>query len=79
MKRYNSYKQTYGITVEVKNDNFDRAFKIFTKKVQTSGILKDLRERDFYEKPSVKKTRASKIAVKVEQQRRRDSALRQEF
>lgn len=79
MKRRYGSSNEYGVTVEVKNDNFDRAFKIFNKKVQTAGVLKELREREFYEKPAVKKTRARKIAIKVEQQRKRDEAIRTEY
>lgn len=49
------------IIISVKeNESIDKALKRFKKKFEKTGILKEIRERNFYEKPSVKK-RAVKI------------------
>jgi len=52
-----------GLMVEVKED-FNRALRTFSKKVQDSGILKEVKERMEYEKPAVKRQRMKKAARK---------------
>jgi len=52
-----------GLNVEVKDGNVERALKVFSKKVQTAGILKEYRDRGEFVKPSVKKRLARKEAV----------------
>jgi len=37
------------------NESIDRALKRFKKKYERSGILKEVKKRSFYVKPSVKK------------------------
>ncbi|UCD71158.1 MAG: 30S ribosomal protein S21 [Syntrophobacterales bacterium] len=44
------------ISVEVKG-NIERAIKLLNKKMQLEGVKKELKNRRFYEKPSVKKKR----------------------
>jgi len=39
-------------SVVVQDDNIEKALRKFKKKVQNSGILNDLREREFYIKPT---------------------------
>ena len=41
-----------GKTVVVHDGNVEKALRKFKKKVQNSGILNDLREREFYIKPT---------------------------
>lgn len=41
-----------GLTVQVKRDDVEKAMRILKKKVAQEGILKELRRREFYEKPS---------------------------
>jgi small subunit ribosomal protein S21 len=49
-----------GNTVHVKNDNVDQALRKFKKRVQDSGLLQELRNREHYEKPtSVRKRKSS--------------------
>ena len=49
-----------GSTVYVKNDNVEQAMRKFKKKIQDSGLLQDLRDREFYVKPtSTRKKKAS--------------------
>jgi small subunit ribosomal protein S21 len=44
--------------------DFDRALRTWSKKVQDSGLLRDLKERECYEKPSVIRKRAKAVATK---------------
>ena len=39
-------------SVLVQDDNIEKALRKFKKKVQNSGILNDLREHEFYVKPT---------------------------
>ena len=52
-----------GLSVEVKDGNVERALKNFSKKVQTSGKLKEYKDRGEFVKPSVQKRLARKEAV----------------
>ena len=48
------------ITVEVRKGNVEQAMRVLKRKVQKEGIVKELRERQSYEKPSEKKRRKTK-------------------
>ena len=39
------------------NENFESLLKRFNKRVQQSGILSEIRHREYFEKPSVKRKR----------------------
>lgn len=51
-------KQYRGITVAVKDDNVEKALRKFKKKVNESGLLQNLRDREFYEKPTTARKKA---------------------
>lgn len=53
-----------GRKVIVKDGNVEKALKKFKKKVQESGLLLELQNRERYTKPSVKKKIAKAIAKK---------------
>ena len=40
------------IKVVLKNNNIDKALSVFKRKVKESGMMYELREREFYKKPS---------------------------
>ena len=61
-----------GMFVLVTNDNVEKALRKFKKKVQESGLLQELREREHYEKPTTARKRA-KNAAKRRWQKRLDS------
>lgn len=50
-----------GNSVTVVNDQVEKAMRKFKKKVLESGLLRELKEREFYEKPTTarKKAKAS--------------------
>lgn len=45
----------YGRTVIVQDGNVERALRKFKKKIQNSGILLELRERETYIKPTTRR------------------------
>ena len=47
-----------GLTVTVRNGDFNKALRIFKKKVQQAGVLQELRDRTHYVKPSEKRAKA---------------------
>ena len=42
----------HGRSVLVQDNNIERALRKLKKKIQVSGILNDLRDREFYTKPT---------------------------
>lgn len=58
----NNEVQINGLRVEVRNGDVNGALRKFKKKVQESGILQELRAREFYEKPTTKRKRAKAAA-----------------
>ena len=52
------------VTVVVKNGNVDRAMRTLKKKLQKEGLLKELKQRQYFEKPSAKKARKKAEGIK---------------
>ncbi len=46
------------------NEPIESALKRFKKKIQKAGILSEIKRRERYEKPSVKRKRKSEVARK---------------
>ena len=72
MKNNKSDWKLPGIRVEVRNDDFNKALRIFKKKVQQEGIIQEVREREHYVKPSEirKKAKAAGRARWLKKQRK---------
>jgi len=51
------------VTIQVRNGNLEQAMRVLKKKVQKDGLLKDLRAKQYYEKPSEKKRRKKKEGI----------------
>ena len=51
-------------------ESFEGALKRFKKMVEKSGVLTELRKREFYEKPSAKRKRKRMAAIKRAQRNR---------
>ena len=51
-----------GNTVYVKNDNVEQAMRKFKKNIQDSGLILDLRARESYKKPTLKRKRKAAAA-----------------
>ena len=52
------------INVTVRNGNLEQAMRVLKRKVQKEGLIKELRERQFYKKPSEIKQEKKKQARK---------------
>ena len=61
------------IVVPVKEgENIERALKKFKRKFERTGVIKDLRRRQQFDKPSVRKRLALEHAVYVQQLHRNE-------
>lgn len=59
-----------GLSVQVRGDSpheFMKALRKFKRKVNESGIMQDYKDRQYYEKPSDKKRKAKKQAIRRQQ------------
>ena len=50
--------------VDVRDNNVDQALRVLKKRCSVKGLLRKMRTKEFYEKPSVKKARQAKEAIK---------------
>ena len=63
-------------TVRVKeNEPFEVAMRRFKRSVEKTGLLTDLRAREFYEKPTAERKRKLAAAVKRHDKRLRSQTL----
>jgi len=62
MGKFGNDTKKRGLIVEIRGDDFNRALRTFSKKVQDSGKMEEVRERMSYEKPAVRKQRMKKEA-----------------
>jgi len=63
------------VTTEIvePDESFENALKRFKKQCEKSGLISELRKRQHYEKPSVKRKRQALAARKKAQKRERMS------
>ena len=52
------------VEVQVRNGNLEKAMRVLKKKVQKEGLLKELKDRQYYTKPSEKRREAKKQGIK---------------
>ena len=52
------------IEVLVRDNNVEKALRVLKKKLQKDGLFRELRTRQFYEKPSLKKQRKLKESLR---------------
>jgi small subunit ribosomal protein S21 len=53
-----------GLYVEVRNNDINRAMRKLKKMINNEGIMKEVREREYFEKPSLKRKKAKAAARK---------------
>ena len=60
------------VTIQVRNGNVEQALRVLKKKLQKDGLLKELKAKQYFEKPSEKKRRKKKegIAAYKKQQKK---------
>jgi len=59
-----SKNKKYGLSVYVQHGDIDKALRRLKKKVANAGIIRELKEREFHEKPSETRRKAKARAVK---------------
>ena len=65
MPRRNDKDQSNrGLCVEVRNNDVARAMRKLKKMCNNEGLFKDMRDKEFYEKPSLKKKKEKAAARK---------------
>jgi small subunit ribosomal protein S21 len=52
------------VQVHVRDNNVDQALKALKKKMQREGIFREMKLRNFYEKPSEKRAREKAEAIR---------------
>jgi len=52
------------LEVKVRNNNVEKAIRQLKKKVMKEGILKEVKMRQYYEKPTLKRQRKAKEGLK---------------
>jgi small subunit ribosomal protein S21 len=65
----------HGRSVLVTDGNVERALRKFKKKIAESNLLNDLRDREFYEKPTTERKRKKGSARARLRKRLRDQQL----
>jgi small subunit ribosomal protein S21 len=55
---------TTQINVKVFNNNVEKAIRVLKKKILKEGIIRELKERRYYEKPSEKKLKEQKENIR---------------
>ena len=68
-KTYQQRKHFVKKGIEPKPLSFEQLFRKFKKKVERSGILQEISEREYYEKPSAKRRRKKKEAIRKQKLR----------
>jgi small subunit ribosomal protein S21 len=66
---------TGNIVVVKENENINQALRRFKKKVEDSGMLDELRRKEFYEKPTTKRKRLKGAAVARWKKKLRENEL----
>ena len=57
---------------QVRNNNVEKALRQLKRKIKKSGLLIELKERQYYQKPCEKKRLAKKRGIKRAQKLQRD-------
>ena len=65
--------------VQVRNNNVEKALRQLKRKIKKSGLLIELKERQYYQKPSLIKREAKKQAIRRLKKEQRLKALRDGF
>ncbi len=57
-------------SINTKNMSFEKALRIFRKKVENAGIKDSVREKEYFEKPTAKLRRKLKSAIRRQERER---------
>lgn len=70
-------KKGASVQVHVRDNNVDQALKALKKKMQREGIFREMKLRNYYEKPSEKRAREKAEAVRRARKLARKKAQRE--
>ena len=59
-----------------RKESFESMMRRFKKSCERSDIVNEVRAREHFVKPSIKRKRSKEVAVKTEQRRQEDQSLR---
>ena len=68
-----------GFTVEVRNNNVEKGLRVLKKKLIKSGQMKELKERQYFQKPSFKKREKKKENIRRYKKDQKLKALKGEL
>ena len=67
------------IEVQVRGNNVEKAMRVLKKKLLKDGLMRELKDRQYYSKPSLVKREARKQAVRRLKKEQRLRALKDGF
>ena len=67
------------IEVTVRNGNVEKAMRVLKKKLLKDGIMRELKERQYYQKPSHVKREAKKQSIRRHKKEQKLRALKEGF
>ena len=65
--------------IEVRNNNVEKALRVLKKKLMKDGVMKELRDRQYYQKPSFKKREKKKENIRRHKKDQKIKALKGEL
>jgi small subunit ribosomal protein S21 len=68
----NSSREPTGLKVEVRNGDVNKALRRLKKMLQADGTMQEIRDRQYYEKPSEKRRKAKKAGIARYKKKLRD-------
>jgi small subunit ribosomal protein S21 len=71
------YEGRFRLQVVVRDNNVDQALRALKKKLQREGVFREMKLRNYYEKPSEKKARQKAEAVRRARKLARKRAQRE--
>ena len=68
-----------GYTIEVRNNNVEKALRVLKKKLIKDGVMKELKDRSHFMKPSEVKREKKKEAIRRHKKENKIKALKGEL
>ena len=68
-----------GITIEVRNNNIEKDIRVLKKKLTKDGQMKELKRRQYYQKPSAIKREKKKENIRRYKKEQKIKALKGEL
>ena len=79
MSRRFILRTNLAITIEVRNNNVEKALRVLKKKLNKDGQMKELKQRQYYQKPSEIKREKKKEGIRRFKKEQKIKALKGEL